>query len=211
MQNSNSVAYPALAIYNSCWQQQRIAVRSAFSATSGLLVLHIRFRFGNWAWRRPRVRFTWIWLVMPVLQPSVTQRNATQPLVECKSSSDWSSSSPRFVKKSRFHLLAERRKKPQAPLRCLLLRKKVGNAFLLPKKNVALRYVKLLYGVLENCQHFDGAICPWSRLVGTRRLTVDAGNVTGRPSMFFFRFLFSFFFFIRIECQQYIYSYGRPA
>ena len=24
--------------------------------------------------------------------------------------------------------------------------------------------------------------------------------------MFFFRFLFSFFFFIRIECQQYIYT-----
>jgi len=47
-------------------------------------------------------------------------------------------------KNTRFYLFAERRKKPQAPLRPLRLRKKVRNTFVLRKNPcLALRYVAL--------------------------------------------------------------------
>ena len=79
------------------------------------------------------------------------QRSAVpQSLLERNGSSDWSRL-PSAVRRcgknrSRFHLLAERRKKPQAPLRRLRLRKKVHTTqhFLLRKNScVALRYIAL--------------------------------------------------------------------
>jgi len=66
--------------------------------------------------------------------------------------SDWSNSPPAIRRcgknRTHFYLLAKHRKKPQAPLRRVRLRKKVRNTFCCIK-TLALRYVTLRYGMLE--------------------------------------------------------------